>query len=65
LPAEGFEQAGEEMGAEAGRHEGDDARRVSHKPRMNNSPENGNCSFTVTITFTKKPSIRLRVAGWQ
>ncbi|MEY5062177.1 MAG: hypothetical protein RLZZ112_141, partial [Verrucomicrobiota bacterium] len=34
LAAERFEKTGEEIGAEAGRHEGDDARRVSHESRM-------------------------------
>jgi len=41
LAVKGFEQAGEEVGAEAGRHEGDDARRVSHESRMDDSPGDG------------------------
>ena len=34
MAVEGVEQAGEEIGAEAGRHEGDNARMLGHKARM-------------------------------
>ena len=34
MAMERFEQAGEEFGAEAGRHEGDNARMLGHKARM-------------------------------
>ena len=41
MPVEGVEQASEEVGAEAGRHKGDNARKVRHDLRMNDSPGDG------------------------
>ena len=34
LAVEGFKEAGEEVGAEAGRHEGDNSRTFGHEARM-------------------------------
>ena len=41
MAVEGFEQASEEVGAEAGRHEGDNARMLGHRARMDDLPGDG------------------------